>query len=78
MNWKNVLSLMQVDRKSGRLLRGRKLTRFRENRFLAYWPYWLALGLGLAAGLLAGMVYNGLSASDLSGIGDVKGAPPGF
>jgi hypothetical protein len=73
MNWKNVLSLMQVDRKSGRLLRGRKLTRYHENRFLAYWPYWLALGLGLAAGLLAGMVYNGLSASDLSGIGDVKG-----
>jgi hypothetical protein len=74
MNWKNVLSLMQVDRKSGRLLRGRKLTRYRENRFLAYWPYWLALGVGLAAGLLGGMVYNTITASDVTGIGDIKDA----
>jgi hypothetical protein len=72
MNWKNVLSLMQVDRKSGRLLRGRKLTRYRENRFLAYWPYWLALGVGLAAGLLGGVVYDTLAASDVSGLGDIK------
>lgn len=55
MNWKNVLSLMQVERKSGRLLRGRKITHFRENRFLAYWPYWVALAVGLVAGILAGV-----------------------
>ena len=42
MNWKNVLSLMRVDRKSGRLIRGRKLTRYRESGFFAYWAYWVA------------------------------------
>jgi hypothetical protein len=72
MNWKNVLSLMQVDRKSGRLIRGRKLTRYRENRFLAYWPYWAALGIGLAVGLAVGMAYNSLVASDASVVGDFK------
>src|SRR4030065_2225076 len=58
MNWKNVLSLMQVERKSGRLIRGQKLTKYRENRFLAYWSYWLALGVGIASGVLAGFIYN--------------------
>jgi hypothetical protein len=58
MNWKNVLSLMLVERKSGRLIRGQKLTKYRENRVLAYWPYWLALGIGLAVGVLAGVIYN--------------------
>ena len=58
MNWKNVLSLMQVERKSGRLIRGQKLTKYRENRFLAYWSYWLALGVGIASGVLAGVIYN--------------------
>jgi hypothetical protein len=58
MNWKNVLSLMQVERKSGRLIRGQKRTKYRENRFLAYWPYWVALAIGLAGGVLAGFIYN--------------------
>lgn len=74
MNWKNVLILMQVDRKSGRLIRGRKLTRYHENRFIAYWPYWTALGIGLAAGLLSGLVYNIIVASDMSAISDFKDA----
>ncbi len=64
MNWKNVLSLMQVERKSGRLIRGRKLTRYRESGFLAYWPYWVGLALGIVAGLLAGIIYNFASAAD--------------
>jgi hypothetical protein len=64
MNWKNVFSLMQVERKSGRLIRGQKLTRYRENRFLAYWPYWLALGVGIAGGVLAGYIYNFATTSD--------------
>lgn len=72
MNWKNVLILMQVDRKSGRLIKGRKLTKYRENRFLAYWPYWTALGVGLAAGLLAGVAYNAVVASDVGGVGYIK------
>jgi hypothetical protein len=64
MNWKNVLSLMQVDRKSGRLIRGRKLTKYRENRFFAYWAYWIALAVGLAVGVLVGFAYNSISAGD--------------
>jgi hypothetical protein len=64
MNWKNVLSLMRVERKAGRLIRGRKLTRYRESGFLAYWPYWVGLALGIVAGLLAGMIYNVASAAD--------------
>ena len=64
MNWKNVLGLMRVERKSGRLIRGRKLTRYRESGFLAYWPYWVGLALGIVAGLLAGIIYNFASAAD--------------
>jgi len=58
MNWKNVFNLMQVERKSSRLIRGQKTTKYRENRVLSYWPYWLALGLGLAVGVLVGVIYN--------------------
>jgi hypothetical protein len=64
MNWKNVLSLMQVERKSGRLIRGQKTTKYRENRFLAYWPYWVALAIGIAGGVLAGFIYNSAIASN--------------
>jgi hypothetical protein len=55
MNWKNVLFLVRVERKSGRLLRGIKPTRYKENSFLANWPYWLAIGVGAAIGLLVGL-----------------------
>jgi hypothetical protein len=53
MNWKNVLYLLRVERKSGRLVRGAKMTRYRENNFFAYWPYWLAAILGIVGGLIA-------------------------
>ena len=58
MNWKNVFSLMQVERKSGRLIRGQRHTKYRENRFLSYWPYWVALAIGIAGGVLVGVIYN--------------------
>ncbi len=62
MNWKNVLYLLRVERKSGRLIRGIKATRYRENKFLAYWPYWTAAIIGIAGGFLAnyiiGLVYS--------------------
>ncbi|MCL1977784.1 MAG: hypothetical protein FWG55_06780 [Candidatus Bathyarchaeota archaeon] len=61
MNWKNVYYMMQVERKSGRLLRGVKPTKYKENRFLANWPYWLAIGIGLVAGVIAGFLVNDLS-----------------
>jgi hypothetical protein len=64
MNWKNVLTLMHVDRKSGRLLRGRKVTKFHENKFLAYWAYWVALAIGVAVGILVCVVYNFVATSE--------------
>ena len=56
MNWKNVLFLLRVERKSGRLIRGIKATRYRENGFLAYWPYWVAVIIGVLSGLLANFI----------------------
>ena len=56
MNWKNVLYLMRVERKSGRLIRGIKATKYRENTFLAYWPYWTAAIIGVLGGLLANFI----------------------
>jgi hypothetical protein len=64
MNWKNVINLMQVERKSGRLIRGQKRTKYHENRFLAYWPYWVALAVGIAGGVLAGVIYNFATTAD--------------
>ena len=60
MNWKNVLFLLRVERKSGRLVRGVKTTRYRENSFLAYWPYWVALIIGVVGGLIANLVVSGV------------------
>ncbi|MCW4044331.1 MAG: hypothetical protein NWE94_02290 [Candidatus Bathyarchaeota archaeon] len=64
MNWKNVIALMQVDRKSGRLIRGSKVTKYRENKFFAYWAYWVALIIGLAVGGLVSYGYTVIAASD--------------
>ena len=58
MNWKNVLYLLRVERKSGRLIRGIKSTRYRENKIIAYWPYWVALLIGVVAGFLANFVVS--------------------
>jgi hypothetical protein len=65
MNWKNVAYLVSVERKSGRLLRGQRLTRYVENRFSAYLFYIIALAIGLLVGLLAGYGYlTGVILSD--------------
>lgn len=61
MNWKNVAHLIRVDRKSGRLIRGRRLTRYRESRFFTYLLYGGALALGLAVGAIAGLIYTTVS-----------------
>ncbi|MGA2387006.1 MAG: hypothetical protein ABSG33_10795 [Candidatus Bathyarchaeia archaeon] len=53
MNWKNVLYLLRIERKSGRLIRGIKATRYKENVFIAYWPYWAALAIGVIGGYVA-------------------------
>jgi hypothetical protein len=69
MNWKNVLFLLRVERKSGRLIRGIKATKYRENRFLAYWPYWLSLIIGVIAGFIANVtiasIYSSSAIPDL-------------
>ncbi|TFH21958.1 hypothetical protein E4G67_05010, partial [Candidatus Bathyarchaeota archaeon] len=60
MNWKKVLFLLRVERKSGRLIRGINTTRYRENNLLAYWPYWAALVIGVVSGFIANIVVSGI------------------
>jgi hypothetical protein len=69
---------MRVDRKSGRLIRGRKLTRYRENLFFAYWPYWVGLSIGLIAGFLIGLGYNMAIASEVVTVQEFKQATLGL
>ena len=80
MNWKNVLYLLRVERKSGRLLRGIKATHYRERGILAYWPYWLAAVIGVAGGLIAnwiaGEVYSNPTA--IPGLPTLSNAALGF
>lgn len=64
MNWKNVLYLLRVERKSDRLIRGVKTTRYRERGILAYWPYWVAAIIGVFGGLLANLVVSRIYSSD--------------
>jgi hypothetical protein len=64
MNWKNIVHLIRVDRKSGRLVRGRRLTRYRERRIFTYIIYGGALALGLLAGIGGGVIYTTFSAVD--------------
>jgi hypothetical protein len=64
MNLKNVAHLIRVDIKSGRLVRGRKLTKFRERRLVKYIMYSGALVSGIAVGTLVGFLYNTVSAAD--------------
>ena len=53
MNWKNVLLLIQIERKSGRLVRGVNPTKYKENRFLANWLHLIAIVIGVVAGIFA-------------------------
>jgi hypothetical protein len=63
MNWKNVAHLIRVDMKSGRLLRGRRLTRYREHRLFNYLAYGGAMVLGLVIGGLVGVYYASAAAT---------------
>lgn len=58
MNWKNVAHLIRVDMKSGRLIRGRRLTRYRESRRLMYLEYGGVPVVGSLIGFLIGLSYN--------------------
>ena len=61
MKWKKVLRLISVDIKSGRLIRGQRLRRYRESRVLQYVMYGGSCLLGIALGLLVGTLYNGIT-----------------
>ncbi len=69
MNWKNVLYLLRVERKSGRLLRGIKTTKYHERGIIAYWPYWVSVIIGVVGGLIANaavqVIYLDTTAVDL-------------
>ena len=58
MNWKNVLRLISVEIKAGRLIRGQRLRRYRESRILQYLLYGGACVLGLAIGVGVGSFYT--------------------
>jgi hypothetical protein len=61
VNWKNVVRLISVDTKAGRLIRGEKFRRYRERRIFQYLLYGGALIIGLTIGLAVGNFYGGLS-----------------
>ncbi|MGC9345966.1 MAG: hypothetical protein ACP5ER_04145, partial [Candidatus Bathyarchaeales archaeon] len=65
MNWKNVVKLISVDIKSGRLIRGQRLRRYRERRVFQYLLYGGACVLGLSIGLAVGSLYKGVPDPDL-------------
>ncbi len=53
MNWRTIRYLVSIERKSERLLRGVKTTKYRERGIRAYWLYWVAAILGVVGGYLA-------------------------
>jgi hypothetical protein len=57
MNWKNVVNLLRVELKSGRLLRGGRFSMW-ENKLLTYGLYGLAIALGIAVGALFGYFFS--------------------
>jgi hypothetical protein len=64
VNWKNVLRLISVDVKSGRLVRARSFRRYKERRTYQYLLYGGACVIGLLVGLAVGNFYSGLPASE--------------
>jgi len=65
MNWKNVLRLISVDIKAGRLIRGQRLRRYRENRVFQYLLYGGACLIGLAIGIGVGSFYTAVPDPEL-------------
>jgi len=58
MNWKNVYYLMQINRKSGRLMRGTNAIKFKDNRVFDFLSYGLPIGLGIVGGVFAWFMAN--------------------
>lgn len=57
MKWKNVVRLIRVDIKSGRLLRSTQFRRYRENKFLTYLLYMIAVLIGIGIAVIVLNVY---------------------
>jgi hypothetical protein len=70
MNWKNVVRLISIDVKSGRLIRGQRLRRYRESRLFDYLLYGGACALGIVLGLVVGNVYNVVTDLELKSLLD--------
>ena len=70
MNWKNVVRLISIEVKSGRLIRGQRLRRYRESRIFQYLLYGGTCVLGLAIGLAVGNFYSGMPDSELKSLLD--------
>jgi len=68
MNWKNVVRLVSVEMKSGRLIRGGRLRRYQERRIFQHLLYGGACVLGLAIGLTIGIFYSGLFDPELKSL----------
>lgn len=68
MKWKNIVNLIRVDMKSGRLIRGQKQTRYKvsRNRYFNYIIYTIAILIGLGIGYLAQLGYNGALAANVA------------
>jgi hypothetical protein len=64
MNWKVVAHLIRVDIKSGRLIRGGRLSGAFERKLLRYILYGGALVLGVAVGYVGGYFYSSISPID--------------
>lgn len=58
MNWKNVARLIRIDMKAGRLIRGRRLIRFKDRKLFTYLLYGGSLAAGLTVGVIVGFIYN--------------------
>jgi hypothetical protein len=70
MNWKNVVRLISVELKSGRLIRGQRLRRYRESRIFQYLLYGGACVIGLTIGLAVGIFYSGMHDPELKRLFD--------
>jgi hypothetical protein len=67
VNWKNVVSLIRIDIRSGRLIRGRRLRRYKESKFLQYLLYGGAPIVGLLIGILGGVFYSSVFDAEVKG-----------
>lgn len=68
MKWKNILTLIRIDVKSGRLIRGQRLRRYKENRTLQYVMYGGSCVIGALIGLAVGNFYSGSADTQLKSL----------